>query len=118
MATLTLAQRQHRTGILGRILTHSSQCSNSNCPIPKCNKIRKVHDHLDKCDKETCVDCVRFAPLVLFPAHYCQGKCKLHYCRFVKTAREEARKKGLIPTFGNHMSVALIKFLYVHLKKK
>ncbi|XP_036420964.1 histone lysine acetyltransferase CREBBP-like [Colossoma macropomum] len=69
-------------------LLHACQCRNANCPLPSCQKMKRVAQHLKHCKRNTsggCPVCRQFIALCYCHAKHCQENiCLVPFCLTIK----------------------------------
>lgn len=55
-------QQQQRLEVAAAaVLVHAASCKNAQCPVPHCNKMKKIHSHFLECSTTDCGICKKQA---------------------------------------------------------
>ena len=70
------------------VLVHAAGCKNPTCPVPHCNKMKKIHGHFLSCSTPDCGICKKLKPLTYIHAKHCVATpgepCIIPYCNNAK----------------------------------
>mmetsp|Transcript_30805 Transcript_30805/g.80137 ORF Transcript_30805/g.80137 Transcript_30805/m.80137 type:complete len:1263 (+) Transcript_30805:33-3821(+) len=88
-ATAAPQQQQQRLEVAAAaVLVHAAGCKSANCPVPHCNKMRKIHTHFLECSLADCAICKKLKPLTFIHAKHCVSEpgeqCVIPYCARAK----------------------------------
>ena len=79
-----------------------ASCKNAQCPVPHCNKMKKIHSHFLECSTTDCGICKKLKPLTYIHAKHCSTapgeSCVIPYCARAKKelqALVQQRSQGL-----------------------
>jgi hypothetical protein len=82
-------QQQQRLEVAAAaVLVHAASCSDAACPVPHCNKMKKIHAHFLECTTTDCAICKKLRPLTYIHAKHCHTapgeQCVIPYCSRAK----------------------------------
>jgi len=82
-------QQQQRLEVAAAaVLVHAASCSDAACPVPHCNKMKKIHAHFLECTTSDCAICKKLRPLTYIHAKHCHTapgeQCVISYCARAK----------------------------------
>ena len=82
-------QQQQRLEVAAAaVLVHAASCSDAACPVPHCNKMKKIHAHFLECTTSDCAICKKLRPLTYIHAKHCHTvpgeQCVIPYCARAK----------------------------------
>jgi len=82
-------QQQQRLEVAAAaVLVHAASCRNPTCPVPHCNKMKKIHSHFLECNTTDCGICKKLKPLTYIHAKHCVAPpgepCVIPYCSRAK----------------------------------
>ena len=83
------AGRQQRLEVAAAaVLVHAASCKSASCPVPYCNKMKKIHSHLIECNTVECPICKKLKSLTYIHAKHCVvalgEQCVIPYCARAK----------------------------------
>ncbi|XP_030060502.1 histone acetyltransferase p300-like [Microcaecilia unicolor] len=83
-------------------LVHACRCSNANCSLPSCLKIKRVVQHTKCCKRmASCNTCKQFITLCCYHARHCQeNKCPVLFCLNIKQKLQQRRRVASMQRTG------------------
>merc|ERR1740136_1291 len=87
-AAASAGQQQRLEVAAAAVLVHAASCKNAACPVPHCNKMKKIHSHFLECNTVECPICKKLKPLTYIHAKHCVAapgeQCVIPYCARAK----------------------------------
>ena len=95
-----MIEKVERSKTIQRCLTglmHAVSCTDTNCGLSSCGKMKKVVKHTLTCNTKIfggCQICKQLIALCVFHSKNCQDKnCVAHFCKAIKGKMKEAEQK-------------------------